>query len=171
MIERSANIETERLFLVCLRPEEIECLIAGDFEHASLLTGVSFPPQDPTLGVNWPWHLRELQADSSQLAWRVRVIVERSSNTVIGSINLKGPPINGDVEIGWGLNTNARGMGYATEASAAVMSWVAEHPGVISISATVPDDNHPSQRVAARLGFRRTNETRRDVPLWKCAFE
>ena len=37
------------------------------------------------------------------------MIVERSSNTVVGSINLKGPPSNGDVEIGWGLNTDARG--------------------------------------------------------------
>ena len=170
MKERPANIETERLFVVCLLPEEIECIIAGDWERASLLTGVSFPPDDPNRGVDWGWHLKALQADSEQLAWRVRVIVERSSNTVIGSINLKGPPIKGDVEIGWGLNTDARGKGYATEASAAVIKWIAKHSGVISISATVPDDNYPSQRVAARLGLSRTNEMRRDLPLWKCAF-
>ena len=169
MNERPANIETERLFLVCLLPEEIEKIIAGDFERAALLTGVCFPPGDLNLGIDWSWHLRSLQADCSQLAWRVRMIVERSSNTVVGSINLKGPPVAGDVEIGWGLNADARGKGYATEASAAVFHWVARCADVISISATVPDDNYPSQRLAARLGLSRTNDTRRDLPLWKCA--
>ena len=97
------------------------------------------------------------------------MIVERSSNTVVGSITLKGPPLDGDVEIGWGLHADARGKGYATEASAAVIRWVAEHAGVTSISATVPDDNFPSQRLATRLGLCRSNERRRDLPLWKCA--
>jgi RimJ/RimL family protein N-acetyltransferase len=170
MSERPANIETERLLLICLLPEEIERLSAGDCDRVSLLTSVSFPPDDRSLGVDWGWHLRALQADFNQVAWRVRVIVERSSNTVIGSINLKGPPINGDVEIGWGLNTDARGKGFATEASAAVIHWIARHSGVTSVSATIPDDNRPSQCLASRLGLRRTKETRRDLPLWKLAF-
>jgi len=168
MRERPAYIETQRLLLVCLLPEEIESLIAGDREHVSLQTGVCYPPDDPNRGVDWYWHLKALQADCKQAAWRVRLIVERSSNTVVGSINLKGLPIDGDVEIGWGLHPDARGKGYATEASAAVIHWVAQHAGVTSISATVPDDNYPSQRVAARLGLCRTIETRRDLPLWKC---
>lgn len=46
-----------------------------------------------------------------------------------------------------------------------MIDWVAKHSGVTSISATVPDDNYPSQSFAARLGLSRTNETRRDLPL------
>jgi RimJ/RimL family protein N-acetyltransferase len=169
MRERPANIHTKRLILVCLLPEEIESLIAGDREVVSRQTGVCYPLDDPNPGVDWSWHLKALQANRKQVAWRVRLIVERSSNKVVGSINLKGPPINGDVEIGWGLQADARGKGYATEASAAVIHWVAQHTGVTSISATVPDDNYPSQRLAARLGLFRTTETRRDLPLWRCA--
>jgi RimJ/RimL family protein N-acetyltransferase len=165
---RPANIETERLLLVCLLPEEIESLIAANPGRASLQTGLCFREDDPSLGVNWSWHLKALRADCNQIPWRVRVIAERSSSTVVGSINLKGPPINGDVEIGWGLNADARGRGYATEAAAAVINWVAQQADVVSISATVPDDNYPSQRVATRLGLRRTDQTRRDTPLWKC---
>ena len=167
MNERPANIETERLLLVCLLPEEIESLIAGNPKHASLQTGLSFRPDYPSLGVDWSWHLKALQADCNQLPWRIRVIAKRASSTVVGSINLKGPPLNGDVEIGWGLNVDARGKGYATEAAAAVIEWVAQHSTVVSISATVPDDNHPSQRVATRLGLSRTGEIRRDIPLWR----
>ena len=170
MNKRPANIETERLLLVTLVPEEIEFLIAGDTERVALLTGFTFPPDDPNRGVDLSWHLRALEADRNQLSWRIRVIVERSSNTVVGSINLKGPPnAAGDVEIGWGLNEDARGKGYATEASAAVIDWVGKQPGVATVSATIPDDNYASQRVAARLGLSRTNETRSDRPLWKCA--
>jgi [ribosomal protein S5]-alanine N-acetyltransferase len=166
MNARPANIETKRLFLVCLMPDEIESIILGDFERVSLLTGVCFQPDLPKLGVDWSWHLKALTADCNQLAWRVRVIVERSSNTVVGSINLKGHPIDGDVEMGWGLNDDARGKGYATEASAAVIQWVGQQAGVRSISATVADHNYSSQRVAARLGLMRTSETRRELPLW-----
>lgn len=168
MNQRPANIETARLLLLALLPEEIEALIAGKTGHVAFLTGFTFPPDDPNRGVDLSWHLRALQADRNQLSWRIRVIVERSSNTVIGSINLKGPPnADGDVEIGWGLNDDARGKGYATEASAAVIDWAIRQPGVATISATIPDDNYPSLRLAARLGFARTSGSRRNLPIWE----
>ncbi len=169
MMQRPPSSETERLLLVALLPEDIEALIAGDLERVSLPTGFTFLPEDPKLGVDLSWNLRALRADSTQPLWRIRVIVERCSNTVVGSINLKGPPSSdGDVEIGWSLIENARKKGYATEASATVLNWVVRQPGVSSISATIPDDNDPSQRLATRLGLIRTGETRRNRSLWKC---
>ena len=78
MNERPADIETERLLLVSLLPEEIESLIAGDSERVSLPTGVCYPPDDPNRGVDWSWHLKALLVDCNQVAWRVRLIVERS---------------------------------------------------------------------------------------------
>jgi RimJ/RimL family protein N-acetyltransferase len=169
MMQRPPSIETERLLLVVLVAEDIEALIAGDLERASLLSGFTFLPEDPKLGSDLSWHLGALRADDNQRLWRIRVIVERCSNTVVGSINLKGPPdADGDVEIGWGLIEKVRRKGYATEASAAVINWVSQQPGVCSISATIPDDNYPSQRLAARLGLTRTDESRRNRSLWKC---
>lgn len=168
-MQRPPNIETERLLLVALLPEDIEALIAQDLGRSAALTGFRFPPDNPNIG-DLAWHLRAIQADNQHLAWRIRVIVERSSNKVVGSINLKGPPnAAGEVEIGWGLIENARGKGYATEASAAVIRWTLHQPCVSTISATIPDDNYPSQRLAKRLGLTRTSETRRDLPIWKLA--
>jgi hypothetical protein len=46
MIERPPDIETERLLLVALVPEDIEAIIAGDLERVSLLTGFTFLPED-----------------------------------------------------------------------------------------------------------------------------
>jgi len=167
-MERPPYIQTERLVLVALLPEDLEALIAGNLELFSVLTGFRFPPDNPNIG-DLRWHLRAIQNDNQHLPWRVRVIVERLSNTVVGSINLKGPPsASGDVEIGWGVIEKFRRTGYATEASAALITWAVQQPGVSSISATIPDDNYPSQRLAKRLGLIRTTDTRRNLPLWKC---
>ena len=58
MMQRPPNIETERLLLVALVPEDIEALIAGDLERVSLLTGFTFLPEDPKLGADLSWHLK-----------------------------------------------------------------------------------------------------------------
>ena len=167
-MQRLLDIQTERLILRVLLPHEIEWLLAGDAHRLESANGFRYPQDDPNRGVDLRWHLRALRADPTQLPSRIRLIVERSSNTVIGSINLKGAPDSeGDVEVGWGLNEGYRGQGYATEAAEAVIRWVFEQPGVRSISATVPDDNHASQRVARRLGLTPTTTTRRNRPLWK----
>lgn len=166
---RPPRIETPRLLLVSLVSDDIEALIAGDLERFARLTGFTFPPENAKLGTDLQWHLNAILADHRQLPWRIRVIVERRSNRVVGSINLKGPPdSDGDVEIGWGVVESARGQGYATEAAAAVINWAAQQAGVKSISATVPEDNAASQRVAARLGLVETADKRRNLPLWKC---
>lgn len=167
-MQRPTDIQTERLILRVILPDEIEWLLAGDARKLELANGFRYPPDDPNRGVDLGWHLGALRADPNQLPWRIRLIVERSSNIVIGSVNLKGAPdADGDVEIGWGLNQEYQGQGYATEAAAAVMRWAFQQPRVRSISATVPDDNDASQRVARRLGLTRTASIRRNLPLWK----
>ena len=73
MNHRPMNIETERLLLVRLLPEDIEALIAGDAKRVALQTGFTFPPDDPNRDVDLSWHLRALRTDRTQLAWRIRV--------------------------------------------------------------------------------------------------
>ena len=166
MTSRPATIETKRLLLISLLPEELEALIASDVERASKLAGVWVSPgwpADREAREGLAWHFRHLVADPAHIPWRVRVVVERSSGSVVGAINLKGPPdSNGDAEIGWGIVESCRRQGYAVEATAAVMAWA------LSISATVPSDNIASQRIARRLGMTCTASSRRNLPLWQC---
>jgi ribosomal-protein-alanine N-acetyltransferase len=168
---RPALIETQRLALVVLVAEEIRALLSVRTQLAEQLAGVAFPtgwPLDPEARGGLAWHLRHLEESASQRAWRIRVIVERTNRLVIGSISLKGPPdANGDVEMGWGVERDFRQRGYASEAAAAVATWVLEQPGVRVLTATIPDENDASQRVAERLGMVQTHEKRREVPLWR----
>jgi RimJ/RimL family protein N-acetyltransferase len=169
-VERPARLETARLLLVVLLPSEIRALIAGDTGRASNEAGVSFPPGWPEsddVREGLPWHLGYLDSDERQRAWRIRVVVDRDTNLVVGAVNLKGPPdAEGDVEIGWGISEGWRRRGYAREAVSCVMDWVLEQPGTKLLTATIPDENVASQQLAATLGFIRSSLHRRHKPVW-----
>jgi RimJ/RimL family protein N-acetyltransferase len=64
-----------------------------------------------------------------------------------------------------------RRQGYATEAAAAVMRWAAEQHGVTRFIAAVRPDNLPSQRVVAKLGFRKVGEQMDDIDGIEDVFE
>lgn len=71
---------------------------------------------------------------------------------------LGGPDEAGDVEIGYGLASSARGRGLGTEAVGVLATWVERQPGVRRVTADVHVGNEASRRVLARLGFRRLGE-------------
>jgi RimJ/RimL family protein N-acetyltransferase len=171
MSERPENIDTLRLRLVVLLPQEIRALFAGDTGGASQQAGVTFPsgwPEANEARKGLPWHLEHLERDERHRAWRVRVVVERATGLVIGSVNLKGPPDSeGDVEIGWGITEARRRRGYAFEAVSGVVDWAIRQPGTKSLTATIADDNVASQHLAAKLGLVRTSQIRRQKPVWR----
>ncbi len=85
-MQRPTDIQTERLILRVILPDEIEWLLAGDMRRVEAANGFKYPADDPVRGVDLDWHLRALCADPTQLLWRIRVIIERSSNKVSGSV-------------------------------------------------------------------------------------
>lgn len=151
-------------------PEFIKLLVANEHSRAGELMNVVVPngwPNDPDAIAGLSWHLKAIERDSNELLWRIRLIVLRSNRTVIGSINLKGPPDrDGVVEIGWGITQDYRGRGIATKATEAVIQWAFSQPGVKRVIAMIPNDNIKSERVAQRLGMRQTGDTQRGLPVW-----
>ena len=71
----------------------------------------------------------------------------------IGGIGFKGAPLDGCVEIGYGLAQSARGNGYAAEAIQALL-LVARGYGVTKVIATTTLENIASQRSLIKVGFR-----------------
>ena len=127
-------------------------------------------PDDEEARSGLPWHLEAIEGNPDQRLWRIRFAIELASNAMIGAVNLKGTPsASGDVEIGWGIVPDARRRGFAVEASSAVIAWAFADGRVKRVSATIPEPNIASQRVAQRLGMVRTEEMRRGLPLWAVA--
>ncbi|MFD9270501.1 GNAT family N-acetyltransferase [Streptomyces goshikiensis] len=92
-----------------------------------------------------------------------RLIIERESSLVIGSIGLFWPPTEGVLELGYGVVASRRGRGYATEATRALAAFALTAPAVHTVAAGVELSNPASVRVLEKAGFERYATTADDA--------
>ncbi|SHM24911.1 GNAT family N-acetyltransferase [Streptomyces yunnanensis] len=88
-------------------------------------------------------------------AYGHRLIIERDTGLVVGSIGLFWPPSEGVLEIGYGIVASRRGRGYAPEATQALAEFAFTAPDVHTVSANVELSNPSSVRVLEKAGFHR----------------
>ena len=93
--------------------------------------------------------------------WGPRHIV--LDRLAVGSIGCFGPPVEAETEIGYGLVSDARGRGLATEAVQALIA-AADLVGV-RLRASVVPDNSASLRVLAKCGFTELRGSNEDGAL------
>jgi ribosomal-protein-alanine N-acetyltransferase len=110
--------------------------------------------------------------DPAQEDWNP-TLVERATLSAIGQMGAKGQPdAQGDLEIGYGLNPEAWGQGYATEAVRALVTALLARPGVQRVTAQTATTNPASARVLEKLGFRRVgtawDKEDGDLNVWAC---
>jgi len=135
-------VETERLRLPLWTADDVAAIRGG--EHRP-----GWHPQFP----------REDDVDAASMwregdPWSSRSITR--ADLVVGSIGFFGPPQPAaddvpEVEVGYGLVEDARGVGYATEALTAMVS-AAEAAGA-RVRASVLPTNDASIRVLVKCGF------------------
>jgi RimJ/RimL family protein N-acetyltransferase len=87
-----------------------------------------------------------------------RLIAERESGLVVGSISLLWPPRDGALEVGYGIVASRRGRGYATEATRALVEFALSSPDVHTVYADVEVSNPASVRVLEKAGLHRWSE-------------
>ncbi|MFI8520820.1 GNAT family N-acetyltransferase [Streptomyces sp. NPDC085481] len=92
-------------------------------------------------------------------AYGHRLIAERGSGIVVGSIGLFWPPAGGVLELGYGVVASRQGRGYATEAARALARFALAAPGVDTVVAGVELSNPASARVLEKAGFERFETT------------
>ena len=81
------------------------------------------------------------------------VITEGGSDRALGGVSCK---LKGDAaEIGYLLNRNHWGKGYATKSAMAVVQWLKSNPTITRIWATCDTENLASIRVLEKLGLHR----------------
>jgi RimJ/RimL family protein N-acetyltransferase len=78
----------------------------------------------------------------------------RASGQAVGGIGFKGAPVDGVVEVGYGLAPSARGQGLAAEALTALVATAAGH-GVVLVRADTVPANLASIRTLEHAGFTR----------------
>ena len=86
-------------------------------------------------------------------------LVQRGSDTVVGSCGFKGPPADGIAEIAYGVSPEQRNRGYATEAATALVTYAFECAGVSIVRAHTLPNSVASQRVLEKCGFEHVGES------------
>jgi len=154
------TLHTARLDLVPYDLDFCRAIVAGDRAVAAEWMGADLGtwPGGSELEFGFPSNLRALREDPSALGWYGRALVVRIHGAVAGSVNLKGRPRGGRVEIGWELDRFYRGQGYAQEGARAVLAYAFGHAEVREAVAEIDPTNAPSIAVAEAVRMRRTTE-------------
>ena len=148
-------IRTARLDLLPATPALARADLAGREALAAAL-GVEVPGTWPPDLFDAPaieYALKRLEADPRQAGWWYYYVVLRAEAVLVGIVGYKGPPVDGTVEIGYGVLAEHQRCGYATEASAALVARAFERPDVDRVVAETLPELAPSIGVMERLGF------------------
>lgn len=137
----TTRLQAKNLELVPKSTEEVRAAIAA-----------MDPATKAQLSADW---MALLAAATSGDAWVLGYsVVHRASGAVVGSCGYKGPPTaDGAVEIAYGIDSEQRGKGYATEAAAALVEHAFASAEVRVVIAHTLPESHASQKVLANCGF------------------
>lgn len=145
------TVTTERLTLPLWTRPDVEAILDRDRDPAD-----GPAPRLPGWHPEFP---REDDRDAATMwvegdPWSSRYIIR--NQTVLGSIGFFGPPEPApdgtlEAEVGYGLVTEARGWGFATEALKGLLACA--DAGGVRIRASVEPTNAASLRVLAKCGF------------------
>jgi RimJ/RimL family protein N-acetyltransferase len=156
------------LRLVELDDADFDWLLSFGAKRAD---GLTLPPggvDDPETLEHVRRLTRHLHASGSRNSWMAVV-----GNEVVGMIGHKTTPLDGTIEIGYGIAASRRGRGYATQAVAAVLLAARRNPDLRAVLAETLEDNLASQRVLIKNAFERSGgrEDPADGPLVLWRFE
>ncbi|MFN2137681.1 MAG: GNAT family N-acetyltransferase [Candidatus Promineifilaceae bacterium] len=156
------EIETPRLTLKALNPAQLLYRLSRPQQLADALrvSYVEVPVSEPVRRAVRQKARRMETASAGAIPWHTYwLIILRESRLAAGLIGFKGTPgSEGLVEIGYGVDSAARGQGYATEAVCALSDWALGQPGCRGIFARTRKDNVASIRVLRKSGFSLTGE-------------
>jgi len=129
-------------------------------EALGALVPANWPPED------WadvlPLFLEFLEGESQHVGWYgwygLLTDAQPGALVLAAGGGFKGPPEDGEVEIGYAVLPQFQRRGYATEMVVALTAWALAQAGVERVIAEVKAENHPSLRVLAKAGFQLVGE-------------
>ena len=150
-----SHIETQRLVLRQFSPDDLEA-------YARMLANpdvVRYIGQGKPVTKEVAWRSMATVLGHWQLRsyglWAVEL---KSTKQLIGRIGLYNPEGWPGLEVGWMLDSQYWGKGYAFEGAKASITFARDVLHVATLISLIQANNHPSIRLATRLGAHRTSE-------------
>lgn len=158
-----ARIVTNRLELLPLVQAHAEQLfsILSDvslYEH----THETPPPTLEVLRARYA-RLRSRRSPDGNQVWLNWLLQRAGSDEAIGYV--QATIFSGEAKVAWVVGIPWQGRGYATEAARAMVAWL-QSAGVDVTRATISPLHTASQRVAAKAGFRPTDQVVDGEDVW-----
>ena len=119
---------------------------------------------DPELKKAYGEMLEGCLEHPEQWDWYAMWIIENEDGIRVGDLCFKGYEDGKNPEIGYGIDDEFQGKGYATEAVKLALEWAFRHSGVAAVEAETDPDNIASQRVLAKCGFNPTGTIGEEGP-------
>jgi RimJ/RimL family protein N-acetyltransferase len=110
------------------------------------------PEERAQVSPDWLARVRASQSDDVWL--HGFSLVHRETGAAVGRCGFKGPPVNGVVEIAYGIEPEHRCKGYATEAADAMTRFAFDSGAVRVVCAHTLPEESASTHVLTKCGFR-----------------
>lgn len=157
-----AVVRTARLRVEPVRVEHAEEMasVLGDPALYAVIGGV--PPTSADLVARYGRWERPHSEDGVE-GWLNWVVRRDADGAAVGTVQATTTECAGgfDAEVAWVVGVPFQGLGYATEAAAAVIGWLVER-GARDVHAHIAPEHLASEAVARRVGMRATGEFRDD---------
>jgi RimJ/RimL family protein N-acetyltransferase len=99
--------------------------------------------------------------------WFGYLVVEDETRQLAGACSLKGPPVEGTVEIAYFTFPGFEGRGIGTEMARFLVERAARLPDVTAVVAHTSPETNASTRILEKIGLRFAGEVLEDgVPVW-----
>lgn len=119
----------------------------------------------PELSQAYSEMLENCRAFPQQYLWYTSwKICQKDTGEAIGYAGFKGISEEGSVEIGYGIDEEYEGKGYATEGVRALCEWASKQPDTTVIEAETEPDNRASMRVLEKISFHPTGTMGQEGP-------
>lgn len=163
------ELETQSLRIIPLRLNQFSLLLKGidKMEQALGLTASNESLDKDTQQAMEGLYNEALKYPKDYLWFTNWQIILKSANKAIGSACfMRSPDENGFVEIGYGINSEYRNNGYATDAIRAMCNWALKQTVVQAVIAETEKNNYPSHRVLLKCGMIKYKESDNSY-FWK----
>ena len=154
MSERTASVRTPRLLLRCFSVDDAPALKAAVDENlAHLRPWMDWAATEPTPLAGVEERLARYARDFEEDADWVYAVLDAGGERLLGVVGVHLRPGPGEREIGYWLRAECEGMGYMTEAVAALTRAAFERHGARCVMIRCDPRNTRSIAVARRAGY------------------
>ena len=145
---------------------EVLTLVPKTAEEARAMVAAMTPSDRAQVSPVWLARINSPSVDRWTLGY---TLVRVQDGAHVGQCGFKSPPIEGVVEIAYGVAPEFEGRGYATQAAIALVRIAFESRSVQTVIAHTFEQNNASSRVLKKAGFRSLGQVidPEDGPVWK----